>query len=490
MTARLKRQVIRALPWSFAEGIVNGLAGLALTFILAWFLEPRELGQATIALAIVGIVEIVAGLGMIEALVGARSADTRVSDTAFSTVMISSLVAAALCWGLAHPIGHLYGDMHLVPLIEVAALLLPLNALAAVPTALLTRKMRAGALSLRMMASRVVTILGIGLLAALGFGAWSPIVGTLIGSIAAIVALFVTMSRWPRPRFSMQEFRGLIAFGTVLSVERLTWGATIRLFWLLVGYVHGATILGYFQFAQRFIDETANLVQTFSIRFGLSFFAALERAGKDPTEAYLRATRLVTVAAAPIFTGLALVMPDLIGTIFDAKWAPAVIVAQISALGWVVAFPRVLVGPILRARGRQANLVIYALATCVITLGLVPLTAGQGLVVIALAWISHHLIGVPWSLYALNRYVGIPPRRQFAATMRPLIAAALMAVAVLGVATLTRDWTSAMRLIAMVATGAVSYAAAIALIDRTTLQLGKTLVVDMVQIRRGARSSA
>lgn len=490
VSSRLKRQVIRALPWSFAEGLVNGLAGLALTFVLAWFLEPRELGQATIALAIVGIVEIMAGLGMIEAVVGARSGHTRVSDTAFSTVMTSSLAAAALCWALAGPIARFYGDPHLALLLGVAAFTLPLNALAAVPTALLTRKMRAGALSMRMMASRIVTIAAIGLLAGFGFGAWAPVVGTIVGSLAAIAALFMTMSRWPRPRFHRAEFHMLITFGTVLSVERLLWGSTIRLFWLAVGYVHGTTILGYFQFAQRFIDETANLVQTFSIRFGLSFFAALERAGKDPTEAYLRATSLVTVVAAPVFTGLALVMPDLIGTIFDAKWAPAVVVAQISALGWVFAFPRALVGPILRARGRQGPLVLYAAGSWLITLGAILLTGGQGLVVVALAWISHHLIGVPWSMYAVNRYVGISARRQIAASIRPLIATALMACSVLGVAALTQHWMSVSRLVAMVVVGAVTYAAAIALIDRRTLHVGKALLTDLLQLRRDARSAA
>jgi O-antigen/teichoic acid export membrane protein len=356
--------------------------------------------------------------------------------------------------------------------------------LVAIPTALLTRKMRAGALTLRMMASRVTTIVGVGTLAYLGFGAWALVIGTLVGSLAAVVVLALTMSRWPRVRFSLPEFRSLLAFGAALGIEQLMFSSMIRLFWLVIGYVHGPTTLGYFQFAQRFIDETASLVQTFSIRFGLSFFAALERAGKDPTEAYLRATRLATVVAAPVFTGLALVMPDLIGTIFDAKWAPAVIVGQITALGWVITFPRVLVGPVLRARGRQGGLMIYATLSCLFTVAGGLFTSEQGLLVVALVWISRQVIGLPWSLYALKRYLGIPPRRQIAAFARPLIATALMAGAVLGVATLVQDLAAVKRLVALVATGAASYFIAIALIDRATLRLGQSLLADMRQIKR------
>src|SRR5262245_41371733 len=333
------------MPWSVAESLVNGLAGLALTFVLAWFLEPTEVGQATIALAVVGVIEIIAGLGLVEALVGAKSVDTRVSDTAFTAVFLLAVVAAGLCWILAGPIGNFYGQPHVAQLLEAAALILPVNALAAIPTGLLVRKMRAAALTLRMMTGRVVTILATAVLASLHYGAWPLVLGTLAGSCASLLVLAPAMSRWPRPRFSRVEFLKLVRFGAAFSMERLLWGLMPRLFWLVVGYVHGPAILGYFQFAQRLVDETANLVQTFSVRFGLSFFAALERARKDPTAAFLKATRLITAIGAPVFTGLTLVMPDLVGTIFNVKWAPAIIVSQVAALGWVLSFPRVLVGP-------------------------------------------------------------------------------------------------------------------------------------------------
>ena len=417
MSTRLKRQVLRAVPWSVAESVVNGLAGVALVFVLAWLLEPKEIGQATIALSIVGVAEVIAGLGMVEALVGARSGDTRVSDTAFTAVVGASLAAAGACYGLAGPVGRMYGEPHVTELLEVAAFILPVNALVAIPTGLFIRKMRAATVALRMTVSRVATILATGILAYLHFGAWAVVLGTLAGSCVTLAVLFPMMARWPRFRFSPLEFRRLFVFGAALSVERLLWGLMIRLFWLALGYVHGPATLGIFQFAQRLIDETANLVQTFAIRFGLSLFAALERAGRDPTEAFLKATRLIAAAAVPIFTGLALVMPDLIGTVFSAKWAPAVIVAQVAALGWVVSFPRSLVGAVLRARGRQAGLVGYAALACALTVTAALMTGGQGLLVIGLAWITRHFVGVPWSFYAIRRYLGLSVRRQIAASI-------------------------------------------------------------------------
>ena len=387
----------------------------------------------------------------------------------------------------AEAVGRVYTEPEIAQLLKAAVFILPLNALVAAPTGLLVRKMRAAAVTLRMTATRIVTILATALLAYLHFGAWSLVLGTLAGSVATLLAVAPVISRWPRLRFHPAEFRKLISFGAALSIERLLWGVMTRLFWLVIGYVHGATILGYFQFAQRLIDETANLVQTFAIRFGLSFFAALERAGRDTADAFLKATRLITAVAAPIFTGLALVMPDLVGTIFSAKWEPAVIVAQVAALGWVVGFNRVLVGPALRARGRQAGLVFYAALACAVSIIAALLTAGYGLPAIALAWVMRHLVGAPWSVYAIRRYLGIPVARQVGAVIRSLAAAALMAAVVIAVEIAMQGQATMARLIAEVAVGAVTYAVALVVFDRATLRLLRDLAVDIRGLRAPAR---
>jgi O-antigen/teichoic acid export membrane protein len=338
-----------------------------------------------------------------------------------------------------------------------------------------------------MSAMRVVTIFATAILAWLHFGAWALVLGTLAGSCATLIVVAPAVTRWPRPRFGMREFRALLLFGAALSIERLLWGVMTRLFWLVIGYVHGSATLGYFQFAQRLVDETANLVQTFAIRFGLSFFAALERAGRDPADAFLKATRLITAIAVPIFTGLALVMPDLIGAVFSAKWTPAVIVGQVAALGWVVGFNRVLVGPALRARGRQAGLVLYAALACGIAIAAALLTGGYGLPAIALAWIMRHLVGVPWSFYAIRRYLGVPFGRQLAVVVRPLASALFMAAVVLSVSMLLPGASPAVRLIAEVAAGVVSYGLAVVVIDRTTLRLLRDLAADLWRLKAPAQ---
>ncbi|MGO4440709.1 oligosaccharide flippase family protein [Rhizobium sp. RAF56] len=471
MTKRLTRKVVAAVPWAVGEGVMNGIVGIGQIFLLTWLLKPVDMGHAAIVMAIVGTIEILASMGISDAVVGAPSSDTRLTDSAFTGALVLASGAAIVSFLVAGPVGRFYDDPLITDLIRVAAIIPPLNALLAVPSGLLARKMRAAALTLRMTLGRLALLVSTAIFAYLHFGAWAIIFGNIVGALVSGIVLLFTMSRWPRLRYHHGDFKSLVRFGGALSFERLVWSLMTRFFWLIIGYIHGPTILGYFQFAQRLVDETANLVQTFSIRFGLSIFAALKRAGRDPTEAFLNVTHLITLVASPIFMGIAVVMPDTMGTIFDARWARGVEITQLAALGWVIAFPRSLVGPALRAQGHQSSLVIYSVICCIVTLAGGFMTSGQTLHFIGLAWVARHLIGLPWSFYAIDRYLKISAWRQITSSARPFLATVFMGVIVYALSRQLSEWPPMSRLGVLCATGALSYLALVALLDRTTVGL-------------------
>jgi hypothetical protein len=77
----------------------------------------------------------------------------------------------------------------------------------------------------------------------------------------------------------------------------------------------------------------------------------------------------------------------------------------------------------------------------------------------------------------------VSPARQVAAFIRPVLAAAVMAAAVLAVGHWLADYGAVKRLVAEVATGVLTYAAALAMIDRPTLRLLRSFAVDLRQLR-------
>lgn len=465
MSKRLETRMMRAAPWAVAEAVSNALAGVASIFVAGWLLTPADIGRAGIVIGLVMLLGLATGLGIQESLIRHRSVHASITDTAFTGLMALGAAGFALCWVVAAPIGWFFDDPMLFPLLGVTSFLLLLNAVMAVPTALLTRKMRANVLTRRMMLSRISQVVVIGVLGWLGAGAWAMVGGVLISNALSAIVLWRAMPRVPRLRFDWGDFRSLASFGGSMSIELLLWQGTTRLFALQVGYFHGVVALGYFQFAQRVVEEAGNLIQANVVRFGLSFFADLDRSDRNANRAFLTGTSLITVAGGVLFIGVALVAGDLVPLVFGARWQPAAPLMQIFAVAGFFPLSRALAGPLLRAKGHQNAMVLYGLVACGITLASGFVTAEQALVVVVLGWAARNLVSLPWSYVMVSRYGRIPVRDQVVSIARPLAPMAAMIAAVLLTQHLLADAPAVLRLVSAILVGLVTAAITVPLFN-------------------------
>jgi teichuronic acid exporter len=278
--------------------------------VIGRFIAPVELGAASTAIATVAVIEVVSSAGLQEAVVRSRSADTDVTDTAFIMAMTFAVLGMVVCYLAALGVAAAFGDRRLIALVLVASLLLPFNALAAVPSAILRRKMRAGVLTRRIIAGKILGLFTLSIAGVSGLGSWSLVLANLATSLGSLVTILMAMNRWPRMRFARQEAGELLHFGAMVSAETILYTINTRTFGLLFGYFHGLAALGNFQLAVRLADEVANLIHNTVARFGLPFFAGKERMAADTKSSFLTGTQLIMAVTTPLFTGIALVAYD------------------------------------------------------------------------------------------------------------------------------------------------------------------------------------
>ena len=462
------RRTAAAVPWAFAESLFNAVNGVASTIVVGYFLSPKAVGQAGAALAVIVLIEIGCAFGLGEAIVRGRSGHSSVTDSAYTGLLLFSLIGTGLCCALAWPLADLFGDEQIGWLLLVGSVLPPLAALGVVPVAILTRKMRADVLVKRGMITKAATLIVSGGLAYAGWGAWSIMVSTIVGSALAGVTLLGTVTRWPKLRLNRSELRELMKFGGLISVEMLLTTGTTRLFSLLFGIFHGVDALGYLQFAQRLLDEMANLVQNVALRFGLSFFASMERRGQNTVGGFAIGTEVAVILAAPLLIGFALVFPDALWAVNETRWLPSYIFVGVAALSWTLLFPTVLVSPLLRARGVQKPLVLYSLFSCVVTIAGCILTAGASANLAAVAWGSRHYFAIPAGLWMMARFTGLSWSRYMVTFARPFASTAIMAAAVLVLR--AQDLSPMRRLWLEIGVGVVVYVAMTAVLEMPLLR--------------------
>jgi O-antigen/teichoic acid export membrane protein len=197
-----------------------------------------------------------------------------------------------------------------------------------------------------------------------------------------------------------------------------------------------------------------------------------------------RAIRLTTLAAFPIFAGLALSADDIVPLLFGAQWRYAEGYLAVFALLAMPLFLRPLNDLMLETSNEPYRHVAAMLEligeTAIVVLGM--LLIGRGSLWLALlVWTTRLFVSLPLDLWGIHRSTGVSYARQLKSVVTPAIATLGMAcVVLLARASFPHDWPRSLRLVITTALEVVSYGSCVALLDRALLRE----VASMVQSKR------
>ncbi len=477
MAGHLTQKLVRGIPWIAGESFFNIFCSVMTVVLIGRFISPAEFGVAGTATATVLLVEVLSSAGISEAVVRSRSGDTIITDTAFVTAMAFAFAGMGICALAAYPVALIFGDKRLVALILAASLLLPLNACAAVPAAIMTRKIRAAKLTRRLIGGRIFGLLTLCIFAIIGWSAWTVVMSNLATSFGSLVMILTAAKRWPRIRLNWKEVPALLRFGMMISVEFMIRNVAMRTFSLLFGYFHGLAALGNFQFAYRLAEEAAGLIIPYVTRFGLSYFADKERTASDKTSSFLTGSQLIAAVSTPMFGGVALVARDFVPLVFGAKWELAIPSLQIMAIASLVAYQRILIGSALRASGHQLVMIgiaafggAFALLSCLVSANLPPINGVVG-------FAARLFFVAPLSALAIVRLLRISLKAQLRILIGPTAAVAVMAVAVISFQLAFPGAASFTRLAGSILLGIAAYSIALWLISPDLFAKAKSLLL-------------
>jgi teichuronic acid exporter len=479
----LRTRVSRALPWTILETAFSSVLLIAQVVILARLLGPGDFGRAALTQSIVSLIQIISTWGLSEALVRHRSSHTEVLDTAFWASLVLGVCGFGVCLGLSPLVAWSFPDGIDPNFLAVQGLSCIAAAFMTVPNAILVRKMRTRTIATGTLLWRLVTFVTSIVLAWRGFGPWSVIFGTVAGSFAGAVFFWYAHPRWPRPRMSYGDLRHMMRFGLVYWIEMLVRSSVTQSLLILIGFFHGAVGLGLFTFALRIVEQVGFLVFTVASRFGMPVLSEVHRKGGDLVSTFVSGSRILTAAAFPLFVGLASAAPDVIHSIFGARWLAAIPIIQVLCIIWGLAVARTFVPVYLRVIGKQSVNVIMSVLYLAIAIISVVSTAHLTVVAVAVAYSSRALIGTPVGMLLLSRAAGVPVRMQIMPFVGPLIAVTLMAAAVAICREVMAEAATFARLAASVLAGAIVYVLGILVFDRPTVKIARSALLQ--EHRRG-----
>ena len=428
-----RKRAISRLPslspvaWLTVDRVTQQGLWLILFAILAPILGPRPYGLFAIVMVFVGFCEFILLEGAVEALVTLAELD-HLHTTAANIANAAVAIAFGVVMSVAAPaLGSAFHDHELAHVIWALAAMPLLSSMSAVPIAVLRRDLQYKQLAVRSILGLVIGgVLGI-VLAFAGAGVWALVAQVLGQRVAELVIAWIAVPvrlgwTWSAPHF--HELRPVAVNVFMARMMSLVGGQLPR---IVLGYALGATEVGLFALATRFVDMIIFTTVVPRTAVGRIELRGAEVGSEEFARDVTKMVQNVSILSFPFFLGVAALVPELFRLWLDQRWQAGIVPAQLIVLSGV---PLVLLysidAALLAANKsdvfrRMAN--VQGISVAVTVLGAAPF----GLNITCLALAVRPWVLLPVFLAMFGRACHIPTFRVILAPLRSLIGSVLMA---------------------------------------------------------------
>lgn len=327
----LKSTATKGIIWSAIDKFAAQLGQFILSVILARILVPEDFGLIGMLAIFIAVSQafIESGLGT-----GLIQRQNR-SEIDFSTLFVFNLGVSSFFYLVlfitAPFISSFFGKPQLTDLTRVLSLSLFLNALAIVQRTKLII-----AIDFKSIAkSNIIGMLAGGLCGVIaaknGYGVWSLVAQTLMGSLASVVSLWL-LSKWtPSIDFSKKSFKLLFRYGSRLLIAGLYAQILNNIYNICLGKFYPTATLGYYTRAKSFADLSAGIIVSILQQSTFPILTSVQHDKEKLMSIYSKMVRMSAFFIIPIMTLIALLAKPIVILLLTDKW-----VSLIPLLQWMV----------------------------------------------------------------------------------------------------------------------------------------------------------
>ncbi len=209
-------------------------------------------------------------------------------------------------------------------LIQVGSLGFLANGLMTLPRVYLTKSLRIRPMFVIEMSSGLVGAVVIVALAYTGFGVWSLMLGTLVGSIVRLVGFAVlTAEYYVWPSLDLKLIRPLFPTVPTGRCPYMSFLVVTSADTLILGRSLGSSQLGLYTVAMNFAGMPLSKIAPIINSVAFPAFAMVQHAPAEARFYAMKATRLMATASVPVFFGISAVAPEVVDLVFGHSWGAA-----------------------------------------------------------------------------------------------------------------------------------------------------------------------
>ena len=351
MSRSLRGEVTAGVLWLGFQSAAGKFIGFACQLILARLLLPEAFGLVGVALTLINVANVVAGIG-VDLLLQKRANYINLWLSHSLLIVSASSAVATLSLAVIALVFYINGARSLSIILLLYLISVPAGAFALIPQVALQRDFKFKILSLYTLAEIILTQGVTILLVLANFGAYSFAIAATFGALARVLVfwLITPLAQTSKLRlFGLRRWMkaGFAAMGTRLSATAIDQGD-----YIILSLLSDIREVGLYFFAFRLASQS---MRTLSINFVSVLLPALARLSGNPAkqlDAALRSSETVIYVIMPICFLQAAVAAPFLDVLFGSRWSGAAFYIQVLSIGLsfdAMAWPA---GALLTAQGR------------------------------------------------------------------------------------------------------------------------------------------
>jgi teichuronic acid exporter len=327
-----RKQFISGTIWKLMETVASAGITTVVSIVLARLLAPKDFGIIALTTIFITFSDILVQSGFTTALIRKKEVD----DIDYSTALYFAMIIAAAQYLIFYLVAPVISDYYNEPLLRdvlrVLTLVLFLNALASVRTAMINRNLNFKLLLTSNLISGILSG-GIGIwMAFAGYGIWALVTQKLVQQFLLTVILFSRLKWRPKLTFSWSRAKSLLLFGSKVLGSAIVAFFNDSLFSIVIGKVYSSRDLGFY-------DKGAQLPKAIAINMGNGISNVLLPTLASYQDEQLRMKNIMRRVIAvsyyvllPMLTALVIMARPVIIFLFTEKWLPTVPLMQLQCV--------------------------------------------------------------------------------------------------------------------------------------------------------------
>lgn len=451
-------KVYTSFFWKVLERLLSQGINLIVQVVLARLLLPSDFGSLAIIVAITNYAAIFVQSGIGTVIIQKKNIDKKDLSTIFTISLGTAFIFYISLFISAPLIANYYGILILKPALRVLALVLFLNAINAVQTAVLSKKMKFKQLFLRTaIAVPVAGIVGISM-AYWGFGIWALIFHNLVNMMTVVIFMsFDKDVKAIRLGFYKDRIRGLYSFSIKVLFSSLVSGMHDMLRTMIIGKKYSSNDLAYYDKAYTYSYYAVSIVNSSISTVLLPAFSKSQDDTARLKEMSRKSVRMSAFIMIPAMIGIASIARPLTLTILTSKWEQCVPFLILFCILRIPTFIMTIDKQVYYAMGRSEINLYYEIALCLLNILTLFITTQLGIIYVAVGATLVEYIGCIAICVIASKIYKYTLKERVADIYKPILSSLIMAVVIFIISKINCG-SSLITLFAQILLGIISYA--------------------------------